>query len=219
MLVLGDAHANTPDRRAALLRAYRATDPDVALQLGDLFYYDLPVETYFIAGNNEDFDVIDALRHGRVRSRNTRNARLLDSRAVELDGLRIGGLSGNFAPTQYEKPRSALRGDRRRHFVRADVEALKRVGSVDVLLTHEAPHGTDVDEEYTVGCRPVDELISALSPDLCLTGHHHQHTETTVGDTRVITTAPAWESYYELDPDTLAVTRHETPGPDEEAEV
>jgi len=59
MLVLGDAHADSPERREALLAAYRATDESVTLQLGDLMYYDLPVQTYFIAGNNEDFDVID----------------------------------------------------------------------------------------------------------------------------------------------------------------
>ncbi|MFB6085465.1 MAG: metallophosphoesterase [Halodesulfurarchaeum sp.] len=211
MLVLGDAHANTPERRRALERAYGETDATVALQLGDLFTYDLPAETYFIAGNNEDFDVIDALRHGRIRSRDVRNARLLDSRTVEIRGLTVGGLSGNYAPTQYDKPRSALRGERRRHFVRADVEQLKRVGAVDVLLTHEAPHGTDVAEEYSVGCRPIDDLLEALSPALHLVGHHHQHTETTVGDTRVITVAPAWECYYELDPATLELSRYQTP--------
>lgn len=214
MLVLGDAHANTLDRRRALERAYNVADPTVTIQLGDLFYYDLPVETYFIAGNNEDFDVIDALRHGRIRSRSVKNARLLASSAVELQGRKIGGLSGNYAPTQYDKPRSALRGDRRRHFVRGDVERLKRVGDVDVLLTHEAPHGTTVSETYSVGCEPIDELLDALSPDLCLVGHHHQHTETTVGETRVITVAPAWEYYYELDPETLTLSRFETPSED-----
>lgn len=211
MLVLGDAHANTPERRRALERAYRVADPEVALQLGDLFYYDLPVETYFIAGNNEDFDVIDALRHGRIRSQKVKNARLLDSRVVELHGRKIGGLSGNYAPTQFDKPRSALRGERRRHFVRADVEKLKRVGDLDVLLTHEAPHGTAVAEAYPVGCQPIDDLLEALEPELCLVGHHHQHTETTFGETRVVTVAPAWEYYYDLDPETLTLSRYETP--------
>lgn len=211
MLVLGDAHANTPERRQALERAYEVADPDVALQLGDLFFYDLPVETHFIAGNNEDFDVIDALRHGRIRSSEVKNVRLLNSRTVELRGLRIGGLSGNFAPTQYDKPRSALRGERRRHFVRADVERLKRAEDVDVLLAHEAPHGTAVHEDYTVGCQPIDELLEALEPDLCLVGHHHQHTDTEFGDTRVITLAPTWESYYEFDPASLTLERFDAP--------
>ena len=211
MLVLGDAHADSPQRRAALLAAYEAAGADVALQLGDLLYYDLPVQTYFVAGNNEDFDVIEALRHGRVRSSEVRNLSLLASTVTEIAGLRVAGLSGNYAPTQFEKPRSALRGERRRHFVRADVERAKQLEDVDVFLAHEAPHGTDVAEEYSVGCVYIDEILQALEPNLCLVGHHHQHGESTFGPTRVVTVAPAWDSYYELDPDSLSLSRHETP--------
>ena len=211
MLVLGDAHAHTPARRRALLAAYEAADRDIALQVGDLLYYDLPVQTYFIAGNNEDFDIIDSLRFGRVRSQEVENASLLASTAVELEGRRIAGLSGNYAPTQFEKPRSALRGERRRHFVRADVEQAKQLEDVDVFLAHEAPHGTSVAESYSVGCTYVDEILERLQPDLCLVGHHHQHAESTFGDTRVVTLAPAWDSYYILDPESLSVTRYETP--------
>ena len=211
MLVLGDAHANEPARRRALFAALRAGGEDVALQTGDLFYYDLPVETYFIAGNNEDFDVIDALRHGRLESSEVRNVNLIASDAVEVEGLRVGGLSGNYAPTQYDKPREALYEQRRRHFVRGDVERAKKLDDVDVFLAHEVPHGTPVQEDYNVGCTAIDEILAALEPDLCLAGHHHQHTESTVGSTRVVTLAPAWEYYYHLDPDTLELTRHETP--------
>ncbi|GAA0654199.1 metallophosphoesterase family protein [Salarchaeum japonicum] len=211
MLVLGDAHANTPDRRTALLAAYRASDADVALQAGDIFYYRLPIPTYFIAGNNEDFDVIDALRHGRIESDRVKNARLLASDAADVQGLRVAGLSGNYAPSRYNYARRDLRDDRRRHFVREDVAAAKELEDVDVLLTHEAPHGTPVEEDYEVGCQYIDELLDALEPDLCLVGHHHQHTKSTYGSTRVVTLAPAWESYYDLDPDTLSLTRFETP--------
>ncbi|MFB6268210.1 MAG: metallophosphoesterase [Halodesulfurarchaeum sp.] len=211
MLVLGDAHADSPERRRALLAAYRDADAATALQLGDLLHYDLPVPTYFIAGNNEDFDVIEALRHGLVRKSDVENATLLASTAVTVEGRRIAGLSGNYAPTQFEKPRSALEGERRRHFVRADVEQAKQLDDVDVFMAHEAPHGTPVSETYDVGCRYVDEILRTLEPTLCLVGHHHQHTETTFGSTRVITVAPAWESYYLLDPATLDLRRFETP--------
>ncbi len=211
MLVLGDAHANESDRRQALFAAYRAADADVALQVGDLYYYDLPVQTYFIAGNNEDFDVVEALRHGRVSSSDVENATLLASDAVDLQGIRVGGLSGNYAPTQFEKSRDELEGDRRRHFVREDVEAAKELEDVDVFLTHEAPHGTPVVEDYDVGCKYVDEILEALEPDLCLVGHHHEHTESTFGPTRVVTLGPVWESYYDLEPETLELARYETP--------
>lgn len=211
MLVLGDAHADAPDRRRSLFAAYRAADESVALQCGDLMHYRLPVETYFVAGNNEDFDVVAALRNGRVRSSAVRNARLLASAAETVEGVRVAGLSGNYAPTQYDKPRSGLAGDRRRHFVREDVEAAKALGDADVFLAHEAPHGTPVVEDYDVGCRYVDEILDVLEPDLCLVGHHHEHTESVYGDTRVVTVAPAWDSYYTLDPETLELDRYDTP--------
>ncbi|MFB6077587.1 MAG: metallophosphoesterase [Halarchaeum sp.] len=211
MLVLGDAHANDPAKRRSLFAAYRDADEAVALQCGDLLHYRLPVETYFVAGNNEDFDVIDALRNGRVESSDVENAHLLASTAVTVDGVRVAGLSGNYAPTRYENARGELDAERRRHFVREDVESAKALGDADVLLLHEAPHGTPVEEDYDVGCQYVDELVDALAPSLCLVGHHHEHTESAFGDTRVVTLAPVWESYYHLDPETLELTRHETP--------
>jgi Icc-related predicted phosphoesterase len=211
MLVLGDAHADDPDNRRALFAAYRNSGADVALQLGDLLYYDLPIPTYFIGGNNEDFDVIDALRHGRVDSSRVANAFLLAGEAVEIDGLRVAGLSGNYAPTQYERPRPNLHGERRRHFVREDVEAAKQLEDVDVLLTHEAPHGLPVSESYDVGCDYIDELLEAVEPRLCIIGHHHEHAETTIGETQVVSIAPVWERYYHLDPATLELTSYATP--------
>ncbi|MCD2202102.1 metallophosphoesterase family protein [Halobacterium sp. KA-6] len=211
MLVLGDAHASTTDRRQSLFAAYRAADADVALQAGDLMYYDLPIPTYFIGGNNEDFDVVEALRHGRIESDDVSNAYLLHSTAETVDGLRVAGLSGNYAPTQFEKSREQLYDDRRRHFVRDDVERAKQLDDVDVFLAHEAPHGLPVTEEYDVGCKHIDDILETLEPDLCLVGHHHEHAETQFGPTHVVSLAPAWESYYELDPDSLSLTRHDTP--------
>ena len=209
MLILGDAHADEPDRRAALLSAYREADADVALQIGDLGYYDLPSPTWFVAGNNEDFDTIDALRRSE-QPPGVSNTHLLASTAVELDGLRVGGLSGNFAPTQYEKSREELSGDRRRHFTQEDVERATALESVDILLAHEPPKGV-ISRGYDPGREHVDQLIDALSPALCLVGHHHQHAEGAVGDTRVVSLAPAWESFYLLDTGTMELTRHTTP--------
>jgi predicted phosphodiesterase len=238
MLVLGDAHADDPNNRRALLSAYRAADERVALQAGDLMYYDLPYETYFIAGNNEDFDVIDALRRGDTsldagerdttldgsetderNERNERNRRdersgrphLLASTVVELGGLRVAGLSGNYAPTRYDKKRGELVGERRRHFTHEDTKRARSLTDIDVFLAHEAPHGLISDADYEVGCRYVDEIVEELSPDLCLVGHHHRHAESTFGGSRVVSLAPAWESYYHLDPASLSLSRFETP--------
>ena len=127
-------------------------------------------------------------------------------------GSRFSPASGNFAPTQFEKSRAELSGDRRRHFVREDVERATALADVDVLLVHEAPHGLGVEEAYDVGCRHVDDVLRALEPELCLVGHHHQHVEGTFGPTRVVSLAPAWETAYRLDPGTLSLERVPTAG-------
>lgn len=208
MLVLGDSHATTPDRREALLSAYREIDPDLALHLGDLEQYDLPAPTWFVAGNNEDFDVIDALRAGE-RPEGVRNANLLASAAAEVQGLRVAGLSGNYAPTRFEKSRGELVGDRRRHFVREEVGRVARLDDVDVFLTHEAPEDL-IYYGYDAGCEYVTDLLSVLDPDLCLVGHHHVHREGEVADVRTVALAPVWEGYYTMDPETLELSFHET---------
>ncbi len=211
MLVLGDAHADDPDNRRALLDVYRSVDPAVAIQTGDLLYYDLPEPTWFIAGNNEDFDIIDALRSGEAPD-GVSNVHLLDSSIVERDGLRIAGLSGNFAPTRFEKARSDLQGDRRRHFVEADIEHAKSLENVDVFLVHEAPHGLLDADGYDPGCVHVDDVLRTVEPDLCLVGHHHEHAESTFGPTRVVALTPVWEGYYLLDPETLELDRRDRSG-------
>ena len=204
MLVLGDAHASDPENREALLAAYDAADADVALHVGDLEYYDLPVPTYFVAGNNEDFDVIASMRENATLGE--RNARLLASTAADVQGIRVAGLSGNYAPTQYERPRDELSGDRRRHFTREDVRAAMVLDDVDVFLTHEPPQGF-----MGRGSAHVDDILRALRPDLCLVGHHHRHAEGRFEGTRLVGLEPVWESYYRLDPETLELERHDAP--------
>ncbi|WP_459192283.1 metallophosphoesterase family protein [Halosimplex sp. J119] len=216
MLVLGDAHASDPDNLQQLLAAYERADADRALHVGDLEHYDLPVPTWFVAGNNEDFDVIDRLR-GTDPPADARNVHLLASRLAEVCELTVLGLSGNYAPTRYDFDRSELAGDRRRHFTRGEVERAMEVGrgaDVDVLLTHEAPHGL-ISYGYDPGSDPIDELIETVEPSLCLVGHHHRHAEAAVGESRVVSLAPVWESYYALDPATLALERFETPNGEE----
>lgn len=208
MLALGDAHADDPDNRDALLAAYEDSDADCALQVGDLLHYRLPAPTWFVAGNNEDHDVIDALRDGRPAD--VANVHLLASGTATVDGVTVAGLSGNFAPTQFEKSRSELEADRRRHFVAADVDRAATLDA-DVLMVHEAPHGLLQYETYDPGCRHVDRLLEAVAPDVCLVGHHHEHLEAEIAGVRVVGLAPVWESYYELDSDSLTLERFETP--------
>ncbi|WP_436345096.1 metallophosphoesterase family protein [Natronorubrum sp. FCH18a] len=197
MLVLGDVHASDPDRRETLLELYRSLEPDHVLQVGDLEHYDLPAPTWFVAGNNEDLDVVEAMRAGEEPP-GAANVHLLASTVATVDGCRVAGLSGNYAPTKYECSRAELEGGRRRHFTHEDVERAAELTDIDVLLTHEAPTGL-LSYGYDPGCEHVNGLLEALSPSLCLVGHHERHREAEIAGTTVVSLAPAWERYYTLD--------------------
>ena len=113
-------------------------------------------------------------------------------RRATIGGLRVAGLGGTFAPTWYETPAAALPhprkgtakatelADKRRHFVREEVEACKALRDVDVFLTHEAPRpyfagsGT---RRIDAGKTPINEVLAAMQPRLHLFGHHHRFTE------------------------------------------
>lgn len=214
MLVLGDVHGERPANRRLLLRLLEERNVGTVLQLGDLGCYDLPRPVWFVAGNNEDQDVIERLRRSDGEEpEGVRNVRLVDP-LVESEGLRIAGLSGNYAPTKYDTSRDELTGDRRRHFTRDEVEVRTELEDVDVFLCHEAPHGVLEESGHDVGCRPIDEILRATEPDLCLVGHHHRHAEGRFGETRVVVLAPMWEGIYHLDPSSLELGYETVDGDD-----
>jgi uncharacterized protein len=149
-------------------------------------YEPLGADVYWIKGNNEQFDVIAAgpAAEGLHFLPNATTRR--------LDGVNVAALGGTFAPTWYDTPAAELPhpkkrsaratelADKRRHFVREEVEACKRLTGVDVLLTHEAakpfrpfPGGRGPD----AGKPQVNEVLAAMKPRLHLFGHHHRFSE------------------------------------------
>jgi len=114
--------------------------------------------------------------------------------------LRVAGLGGTFAPTWYETPAHDLPhpkkgsakatelADKRRHFVRGEVERAAMLRDVDVLLTHEAPkpfrafpgRGPDA------GKAQINDVLRAMRPRLHLFGHHHRYSEQTAEGVRSI---------------------------------
>lgn len=207
MLVLGDAHASNRENQEFLARAYSDTNEEYALQVGDLLCYTLPQPTWFIAGNNEDFDRLEPARTATEPRDVGENSFLLNGNIANITGLTITGLSGNYAPTQFERQRTALVGERRRHFTHEDIERLLDLKgtAIDILLTHEAPHNLITSKNYNVGCPHIDTLIEELRPNLCLVGHHHEHAEHRISETKVISLAPVWEGFYILSEESLSL--------------
>jgi Icc-related predicted phosphoesterase len=184
---LGDIHG---DFEAA--RRIVAMHPEVPawLCVGDVatgagVYESIGAPLYWIHGNNDNFDAI-ASGSIPLDFRHIRNGACVDV------GVRVAGLGGTFAPTWYDSAvadlphpkkgtaRATERADKRRHFVRAEVEACKMLLGVDIFLTHEAPSPF---RAYPGGRGPdagkpqINEVLASMRPRLHLFGHHHRHSE------------------------------------------
>jgi Calcineurin-like phosphoesterase len=208
---LGDVHGDFQS-----VRRIMDANPRIPfwVSVGDLAddrgeYEPVPAPLHFIKGNNENFDRL-------ARLDLPANLVLVANASVlELDGVRIAGLGGTFAPTWYDtaadalphpvksSPRATAAADKRRHFVRQEVEACKAMTSVDLLMTHEAPRPYRVGQGIDAGKTAVNEVLAALRPRLHLFGHHHRFTEGTVQGVRSVGLDVVSRSYLLIDPATM----------------
>ncbi|HUE86601.1 MAG TPA: metallophosphoesterase [Vicinamibacterales bacterium] len=185
--VVGDLHGNF----SALDRILRR-HPEVPFWLcvGDVASvtgaYPAPAAPlYWIKGNNEAFDRVEAFRDGTETIPNLHY--IPNGARLQVGPITVAGVGGTFAPTWYDTPEAGLsrtpKDDKRRHFVREQVEACKALGGADVLLTHEAPtpfwvtlpSSTTPSKKWRrdVGKAPIAEVADALQPRLHCFGHHH----------------------------------------------
>jgi Icc-related predicted phosphoesterase len=212
---IADIHGNFD----AMYRAM-ARQPDVPawICVGDLASstgaYPTPVApVYWIKGNNEAFDRIAEWERGGDQIPNLHFIR--NGTAVHAGPLLVAGLGGTFAPTWYETPAAQLphtpKDDKRRHFVREEVDACKRLRGVDILMTHEAPRPFIVTDEprrgvvkrRDAGKPAINDLLATLRPRLHLCGHHHRFAETDREGVRSVCIDRINRSYLLIDADTL----------------
>src|SRR5687768_10280824 len=199
--VVADIHGNFD----AMTRAMeRHQDVPLWICVGDLAsrtgaYPDPPKPLYWIKGNNEDFASIAAWEAGAPEPAHLHYIR--NGTAVMVGPLKVAGLGGTFAPKWFDTAAAALphttgrRGgpsgppadDKRRHFVREEVDAAKRLQGVDILMTHEAARPFVLVDEARPGVKPrridagkpaINDLLATMRPRLHLCGHHHRFVET-----------------------------------------
>jgi Icc-related predicted phosphoesterase len=207
---LGDIHGDF-----ASVRRIMRQHPDVHhwLCVGDVAdaegrYEGFDAPLHWIKGNNENFDLIAS---GDLPA----NLHYIPNGVLRMiGGLRVAGLGGTFAPTMYETPAAALPhpkkgtakatelADRRRHFVKEEVDACKALVKVDVLLTHEAPRPFRV-KGNDAGKTPINEILSAMKPRLHLFGHHHRFVEATISGVRCVCLDVVSQSHLLVDVATL----------------
>jgi uncharacterized protein len=181
---LGDVHGDFDSVRLIMRRHQEIP---FWLSVGDIAdaegrYEAFPAPLHFIKGNNEGFD---ALAGGQLPA----NLYYLPNGTLRtVGGVRIAGLGGTFAPSWFDTAASNLphprRGtskatelaDKRRHFVREEVDACKAMDRVDVFMSHEAPRPYRVGR-MDAGKTPVNEVLASAKPRLHLFGHHHRFSE------------------------------------------
>ena len=172
-------------------------------------YEAMPSPLYWIKGNNENFDAITS---GELPAN---IIYIPNALLTTVSSLRIAGLGGTHAPTMYElsaadlphptksSARATDAADRRRHFVREEVEACKRMRDVDVFMSHEAPRPFRVNRGIDAGKAPVNEVLAAMQPRLHLFGHHHRFVEAEVSRVPSICLDLVSKSYLLIDGKTL----------------
>src|SRR5215218_2044409 len=209
--VLGDIHGDFDSTRRIM---ERHRDVPFWLCVGDVAtadgkYEALPVPLHWIKGNNENFDAI--ADHSLPQNLHY----IPNAQLTTLGGLRIAGLGGTLAPTMYELPAAELPhprktsakatelADRRRHFVREEVESCKAMKDVDIFMSHEAPRPFRVHRGIDAGKTPVNDVLAAMKPRLHLFGHHHKFVEGTSQGVPSICLDLVSKSYLLVDAKTL----------------
>jgi Icc-related predicted phosphoesterase len=195
-----------------------ARHPDVGFWIcvGDLAdeqgrYEDVDAPLYWIKGNNENFDAI-ATGALPPSLHYVANAVL-----TEIDGVCIAGLGGTFAPTWYQTPaadlphpkkssaRATELADKRRHFVKDEVDRCKAMSGIDVFLTHEAPRPYRIrgGRGPDAGKTPINEVLASMQPRLHLFGHHHEWSNQVRQNVRSLGLDAVSRSYLLIDPQTM----------------
>jgi Icc-related predicted phosphoesterase len=216
---VADIHGNFEALNQAMTR-----HPEVPVWIcvGDLAarngtYPDVSRPLYWIKGNNENFEQIAAWTAGEP-SGNLHY--IANGTAAQVGPLTVAGVGGTFAPTWYETPAAQLphraKDDKRRHFVREEVEACQRLRDVDILMTHEAPRPFIVVPEAVpgrpgrrldAGKTPINHLLASLKPRLHLCGHHHRFVESIRDGVRSVCLDRINRSYLLIQADTLEYRR------------
>jgi Icc-related predicted phosphoesterase len=212
---IADIHGNFEAMRQAMLRH---ADVPLWICVGDVAsstgaYPEPPAPLYWIKGNNERFDRIADWEVGRDVLPNLHYIK--NGTSMRVGTLIVAGVGGTYAPKWYDTPAALLphtpKDDKRRHFVREEIEACKRLRDVDILMTHEAPRPFIVSDEgrpsagkrWDAGKAAINDLMASVKPRLHLCGHHHRFAESDREGVRSVCIDRINRSYLLIDASTL----------------
>jgi hypothetical protein len=194
VLQVGDAEAQRDEAEAAQVPGpakYRKLGDFHEVVNGSLV---MPAPLWFIAGNHEPFDALDAHGPGEWGPGVTYLGR---AGLAEIGGLRVGFLSGIYGEKVFRLSKTGELerrwGKHSAHYTSQELQTAweAMVDGVDVLIAHDWPVGVndlDVNDQSRFG-PPGDENVRALiddfQPIISLHGHMHRPATAVFGDTTV----------------------------------
>ena len=126
----------------------------------------LPIKTYFIKGNHDDYDCPNGLEQYNIF--------YLKNGTHILNGKVIAVLGGIYSPKKFLENPSNLKGRSRRFFTKLEIESLKTSAIRPyVLVTHQAASMALPKIKLHEGIAILDELLQTINPELYIYGHHH----------------------------------------------
>ncbi|RZD14672.1 MAG: hypothetical protein EVJ47_05770 [Candidatus Acidulodesulfobacterium ferriphilum] len=155
----------------------------------------VPIKTYFINGNNEDFNFLEAVKlsgdfeilknlfyvpNGTVADikAGTGMAAYKSGKDASLNGgntenLVVAGIGGKYDP-EYFNHREADR-----YYTKYEIDNLIKHanGNIDIFISHDAPEGVLIEDNdkkrYYPKAAGLRELILKIKPKIVFFGHHH----------------------------------------------
>lgn len=153
-----------------------------------------PWPIWFIGGNHEPYGWLETMSEGGELARNCHF--IGRANIVEIEGLRVAGLSGIFKPELFSQVRPDVSGFSQKSnkdwigWNERDIERLLSLGRADVLLLHEWPGAFDANQRHPpdeTGRAWIELLLDSLRPKMIFCGHLHARfkSATRVGGTSV----------------------------------
>jgi hypothetical protein len=147
----------------------------------------------FIKGNHEDFAWLESRMSTEVLPGLVylRNGCRMELEGASDGRIRVGGVGGCYGPSDYSRRSKELQGYARRHYTHDEVDRLSSSGTLDLLLTHDAPAGIRFPHHrrgagYASAAAGLDLALQRVKPLVCCFGHYHERVDAEVAGVRCI---------------------------------
>jgi Icc-related predicted phosphoesterase len=218
ILFLGDIHSDIVWIKCVLEQA-ETFGVDIIVQLGDLGYWEhkpggaemldciqelcdkYGIDFWWIDGNHENFDWLYDYpldKHGR-RPVRPNVIHVPRGHTWEWDGVKFLAFGGSFSINRDRLILGDSYWEQEMPTVQ-EVDVARKVGKVDVMVTHDVPEGTDLADLLgpswkVYAAKPVEcgtvrqrvrDVWDIAQPSWLFHGHYHRRADNRLGDTRIV---------------------------------